>query len=1078
MIAKHDEEKQASLTADKQHQLSMIKNISNDGAGGSSVVSPRIPSLLLQNTPLPTFDGNYENWFRFKSMFCDIVNKCVTDSPATKLHYLDKSLVGKAQGAIDQQTINDNNYEGAWKILTDRFENLPMVLHGHVMKLLNLKPMTKESAQELKTLIDNCEKRVGSLEFHELKMDGMSEVIIITLLTTKLDSETRKCWESTIEHGESPNYKDTIAFLRKRSYVLERCEQMSGISKTKAANEKPKSNVIASKTHSVLVQKFNSCPICELSHVVDNCDVFKKMGINGRYEKAKQVGLCFSCLKKGHRTANCKSNQACTSCSKKHHSLMHPEEHKPAVSNELKKSENELGADSSAKPLITAKCVIPSSMKQVLLATAVVELIDMCGMAHQCRALLDSGAMANFLSERMADLLSLPKKMVNIPVVGVNGMKSKVKFKVQAKLKSMAMDYECNLEYLIVPRVTGTLPTKKIDISRWPIPSDIVLADRKFNDPSRVDMLIGAEMFYELLQSGKTRMSNDLPLLQDSVLGWLVAGPVLEEEGSTNSVRICQIIPDAEDESNLYELLKQFWKIDEQVSNEQVDPDNDCEVHFKRTHTRTADGRYVVMLPFRDNICDLGESRMQAKRRFEFLEKRLVQNPMMKNMYDNFIDEYLALGHCVEIDQNDRTRSKSAYFLPHHCVLKPNSSSTKLRVVFDASAKSETGISLNDVMKVGPTVQSSLFDIMLRFRTFKFAFSADVPKMYRQVLVHEQHRKYQRILFRKAALDPLKEIELNTVTYGTAAAPFLATRALNQLADDERLNFPKASALAKKSFYIDDVLTGANSLDEAIELQKDLIALLGRGGFGLHKWCANDPRLLEDIPLEAQEKLMRFEDSDINGVIKTLGLYWNPTDDQFMFRVLPMSENLKNPTKRQVLSEMAKIFDPLGLLAPTVLLPKLLMQQLWKDEKDWDELIPKKYLHSWNRFRTELIDIGTAKIDRCVTTESTDKMELHGFADASAVAYGCCIYIRNLKKCGKADLKLICAKSRVAPMKELQRNVKPDATPAEMTIPRLELCAALLLACHMKAVSEALDVEPEQVFLWSDSKTLFVGYNG
>lgn len=1086
MLSKYEKDQQANDAAfavDAQQKLQALKLSSIEASSSSAVNVPsRIPSLLLQNTPLPTFDGRYENWFKFKSMFCDIVDKCVADSPATKLHYLDKALVGKAQGAIDQQTINDNNYQGAWKILTERFENLPMVLHGHVMKLLNLKQMSKESSHELKTLIDDCEMRVGSLEFHKLKMDGMSEVIVITLLTTKLDPETRKCWESTIEHGQMPTYKDTIAFLRKRSYVLERCEQMSVALKTRAVSEKSKNPVMTSKTHSVVVQKpDDTCPVCELSHAVEKCDAFKKLNVDGRYNKAKQIGLCFSCLKKGHRTANCRMNLACASCSKKHHSLMHPEERKIVSPNPSQAPANKEETRSTGPPLTAAKCVIPKQprepSKQVLLATAMVGVIDACGVAHQCRALLDSGAMANFLSERVADLLCLPKRSIDIPVVGVNGMKSKVKFRIQAAVESMVNDVQFTLDYLIVPRVTSTLPAKRIDVSSWPIPNDLQLADSKFNEPSRIDMLIGAEVFYDLLQAGRIRMSRDLPMLQESVLGWLVAGSVVEEE-PVSTVRVCQISSVTEPEDNLQELLKRFWTIEEQVFDVESTPsDDDCETHFAETHARNMEGRYVVKLPFRDNVNDLGESRMQAEKRFMMLERRLIKNPEIKQMYDAFIDEYLALGHGVEIDSSDKNDSEFVYYLPHHCVVKPDSSSTKLRVVFDASAKSESGLSLNDVMKVGPTVQSSLFDIILRFRTFKYTFSADVPKMYRQILVHEQDRKFQRILFRKCEYEPLREIELKTVTYGTAAAPFLATRSLNQLADDESEHFPAASASVKKSFYIDDVLTGANSLEEAIALQRDLIALLSKGGFGLHKWCANHPKLLDEIPLAAQERQMHFDDCDANGVIKTLGLYWNPDDDQFMFRVSPMNECLMNPTKRQVLSETARIFDPLGLLAPAVVISKLLMQHLWRDKQDWDEQIPNEYLKMWNRFRTELSEIGSEKIDRRVTIDQAVRIELHGFADASGTAYGCCVYMRSVREDGAADMKLICGKSRVAPIKELQRNVNPEAKPAEMTIPRLELCAALLLARQMKAVSEALDMQPNQVILWSDSSIVLCWLN-
>ena len=141
--------------------------------------------------------------------------------------------------------------------------------------------------------------------------------------------------------------------------------------------------------------------------------------------------------------------------------------------------------------------------KQVLLATAVVQVLDSCGVPHPCRALLDPGAMANFVSERIVEVLCLRKESVGIPVIGVNGMKSSVKFKAHAIVKSRAMQYEFGMDYLIVPRVTSVLPSRKFDVTDWPIPIDLVLADRKFNKPSRIDMLIGAEVFYELMVKSK-----------------------------------------------------------------------------------------------------------------------------------------------------------------------------------------------------------------------------------------------------------------------------------------------------------------------------------------------------------------------------------------------------------------------------------------------------------------------------------------------------------------------------------------------------------------------------------------------
>lgn len=746
---------------------------------------------------------------------------------------------------------------------------------------------------------------------------------------------------------------------------------------------------------------------------------------------------------------------------------MHPEEKKPVAAESPQPPA--AVQENSNQPMTAAKCTIPVvQTKQVLLATAVVMAYDSNGEAHKCRVLLDSGAMANFMSTRMAELLRLRKESANVPIDGVNGMKTIVKHKVSAKMVSRTTGYESSLDYLVVPRVTGALPATKIDPHSWQIPESVQLADPNFYEPGRIDMLVGAELFFDVLQEGKIKLSPNLPLLQESQLGWLVSGPVADT--AIGTVKVCQTGTSEATDEQLCQLLRRFWTIDELGGDTSPDPDDKCELSFQETHSRNKDGRYVVMLPFRDNVGELGESRKQAMRRFVALESRLERQPELKQAYAEFINEYLALGHCRVVTSAECEKNEFAHYLPHHCVIKPDSSTTKLRVVFDASAKSSTDLSLNDVMEIGPTVQDSLFNVILRFRLHRYVFTADIPKMYRQVMVHESHRKYQRILWRENKDQTVKELELNTVTYGTAAAPFLATRSIVQLAKDEQEDFPAASEAVVKCFYVDDVMTGADTLSGARQLQKNLISLLARDGFQLHKWCANDEALLEDIPIDAREKQLNFEDSDINGVIKTLGVLWDPSSDDFLFHVKPIGEGSEIPTKRMVLSDMSKLFDPHGLLAPIILIAKLVMQQLWQQNVEWDEAIPKEQLRTWNRFRSELSSLNSLRINRRITVDDAVAVELHGFADASKVAYGCCIYLRSVKSDGVAEMRLICGKSRVAPMKEIQRDIKLDATPDEMTIPRLELCAALLLAEQVEKVRETLALTTAKVVLWSDSK--------
>nr|XP_029727998.1 uncharacterized protein LOC109431839 [Aedes albopictus] len=466
------------------------------GSGASQLVRPS-PTIVLQQAALPSFDGKYEHWFKFKQMFRDIVDKCTGDSAATKLHFLDKALIGKAQGAIDPQLIRDNDYDGAWKSLTEQFENLPVLINDTIMKLLNLKPMTTESFQQLKTLIDEVEKSINSLEFHQLKMDKLSEAIVTTLISTKLDQDTRKIWESNVKRGKLPVYKDMIVVLRNQQHVLERCESFKSTQKGKNPPTRT-AQPAATKTHTATIQKSEDCQICCEVHTVEKCDVFKKLDVKGRFDKAKQLGLCFACLKKGHRTANCKTNAKCPKCSRRHHLLLHQEEQTSQDEQKppLKKPDEDGGSSSNsvrpATETTVANCLRPCdtavSPKHVLLATAIVNVFDVDGDQHKCRVLLDSGAMTNFVFQRLADLLQLKKNYVNVPVTGVNGMKTLVKFQVQCKVKSRVSEEAFCLDYLVVPKVTGALPVTKLNVDHWPIPPNLELADPKFFEPSRVDM--------------------------------------------------------------------------------------------------------------------------------------------------------------------------------------------------------------------------------------------------------------------------------------------------------------------------------------------------------------------------------------------------------------------------------------------------------------------------------------------------------------------------------------------------------------------------------------------------------------
>ncbi|XP_055522808.1 uncharacterized protein LOC129716988 [Wyeomyia smithii] len=313
------------------------------------------------------------------------------------------------------------------------------------------------------------------------------------------------------------------------------------------------------------------------------------------------------------------------------------------------------------------------------------------------------------------------------------------------------------------------------------------------------------------------------------------------------------------------------------------------------------------------------------------LEKRLIRNPGLQTQYVNFIREYESLGHCREVAESEDVPNQQVYYLPHHAVLRPSSSSTKCRVVFDASAKSSPlELSLNDVLQIGPVVQNDLYHIVLRFRTFRVALTAKISKMYRQILAAPLDPRFLRVFWREKPSLPLRVLELCTVTYGTTSAPYQATRCLLQLAEEDGREFPIATRIVKEETYMDDVLSGADSVEQALEAQNQLRQLVHQGGFPIHKWCSNSQEFLEHIPVDEQEKMDASENRGVNSVIKVLGLRWNPTTDTLSIANHTNPSVPKLLTKRILYSEIAKFFDPLGLVSPVIVKAKLLAQQQWQ----------------------------------------------------------------------------------------------------------------------------------------------------
>ncbi|XP_058810374.1 uncharacterized protein LOC131675412 [Phymastichus coffea] len=309
-----------------------------------------------------------------------------------------------------------------------------------------------------------------------------------------------------------------------------------------------------------------------------------------------------------------------------------------------------------------------------------------------------------------------------------------------------------------------------------------------------------------------------------------------------------------------------------------IEDDNLCEQHYIQNTTRDESGRYTVRLPFKGEKFELGHSKALVMKRFKALKRKFEANPALKEAYEKEINNYLELGHMTLCEDDD----ESGYYLPHHAVIKESSETTKCRVVFDASAKTSTGISLNDVLLAGSTLQDTLVEQIIRFRSHPFVLTAGIEKMYRQVWVHPDDRKYQKILWYYNGR--IMVFYINTVVFGIKSAPFLAIRTLHQLARNEEAKFARASLLLCRDFYVDDFLSGAETLEELLAIRDEMIQLLRRGGFTIRKWSSNHPSALDNIDKKIFELDCGVQQSAVK---KTLGIVWDSERDIFTYSCDP-----------------------------------------------------------------------------------------------------------------------------------------------------------------------------------------------
>ncbi|XP_029157331.1 uncharacterized protein LOC114929816 [Nylanderia fulva] len=994
----------------------------------------------LPRIKVPQFSGTYADWPSFRDLFLSIVGNNGSISKIERLHHLRSSVTGEAEKLIRSLPVIGDNYDRAWAILSKHYENKRELIRSNFAAFVNVSKMKGDTADELSRIHNVVTTVVNAQESIGRPIDTHGMDLFNYLVTELFDSTTRLEWESSTSGStEPPSHETLLDFIGRRILTLN-AARPKGV--TKVSGDTTRSARSHVTKHGPITPQ---CALCREKHALMACRDFKAKSSAERRAFVETHKLCYNCLG-NHFISRCQSKKACLTCNARHHTMLH------GASTTPSSSEVNTPATASVSTLATTLAATHQNedRKAVLLATARVHIADRHGFPHSVRALLDQGSELSIVSETVAQRLRLPRAHTGLSISGVGGARpGPIRGKITLKVTSDVTNAELSVVAYILPRLVMTQgPTSKTD-KRWPHIQGLQLADPNFQDDDPAELLLGAEVCSFIIEEGVRKGGPEMPIAQKTILGWILSGGS-DAAATEDHRRTLRITADYD----LADLVRRFWEQEQEpTAVTSLTPDEQgSEELFVRSHTRTASGRYMVRLPFSSPPTKLEETRKPAERLLMAMERRCIQDPRFGDLYRSFLREYEDLQHMTKLATASTDRQGKCY-LPHHGVFKESSTTTKLRVVFNGSQRTRAGESLNTHLHTGANLLPPLADVLLRWRQHRYVFVADIEKMYRQILVHPDDCSFQTILWRHSPDDEVHEYQLRTVTYGLSCAPFLAIRTLQQLAKDEEEHFPRGSVALRRDCYVDDVVTGATTLDEAIVLQEELRNLCKAGGFPLRKWAANHEEILTGVPQDHRmQQSQRAWEGESHS---TLGLRWHPQDDEFSFTLLPPS--VEKYTKRRVLSETARLFDPLGWLAPVVIRAKILIQTTWLQGLDWDAQLPPADAHRWQQLLGGLHLLDRLRMPRWLGTGDVDSsLQLHGFADASERGYAAAVYLRIAGK-NETSVTLLMAKSKVAPVRQV-------------TLPRLELCAAALLTTLTQHVQRTLNLGDAPTHLWTDSK--------
>ncbi|XP_055589038.1 uncharacterized protein LOC129741339 [Uranotaenia lowii] len=1027
---------------------------------------PTVQQLAARHVSkeLPVFTGDPMDWPLFISTYRNSTEVCGY-SESENLLRLQRSIKGIAKEAVSSFLLHPSTVPKVIHTLQTLYGKPEQIVHHMVCKV-RASPAPKgdrmETLVSFGLMVQNlCShlKAVG-LENH------LSNPTLLQELVAKLPPTAMFSWALFQELIPNPDLTVFGRFMERITSAASGVSMSGNMVGKFPKDERQKKDKGFINVHSTSTdvetnnygeissnrERGSACVACEdETHNVADCLVFRRFSLDERWNLVKERKLCSRCLR-SHRRWPCRV-ETCgvNNCQKRHHKLLHYDP-----------------SPSSPTAVVTIHRKISAS---VLYRMLPVTLIGPKGKV-ETYAFLDDGSSVTLIENALAEKIGAEGIATSLCIQWTGGVN-----------KTLSNTRLVGLQILGIG-ATKCLPVSEVyTVESLGLPEQSLNFDElkshyqhlhgihvKSFSSAVPGILIGLNNVH-LLTSLKVREGRvNEPIATKSRIGWSVFGPVLKDTNLQlqHQMHMCE----KQNDEDLHAFVQRFFEFESLgITVAPVVQGADDQRAYKilnETTKQTPNGKFEVGLLWRYDYIELPDSRPMAERRHRCLEKRLARNPSLYEKVRQQIADYQLKGyaHKATTEEMRKFDLRRTWYCPLGVVLnekKPD----KVRLIWDAAAKVD-GVSLNSTLMKGPDLISSLLAILFRYRERKVAISADIKEMFHQILIREVDRSAQLFVWRDYPNMPFETMVMDVAIFGATCSPAHSQFVKNINAAHYRTKFPKASQAIEKSHYVDDCLVSVDTPEEAVELALQITNIHSKAGFQIVNWMSNDKTVVHTIGQVEPNAVKSLQFDKENTAERLLGMVWYPEKDVFSFSLNFREDVIKIltegtvPTKREILKVVMSIYDPLGLISAFVIHGKIIIQDVWRAKIGWDEKISPELFSRWKHWLCVLKQMEKVVIPRCYfpgyEIEYLKSLQLHVFVDASEQAYAAVAYFRIVEQ-RSVRCVLVSSKTKVAPLQLL-------------SVPRLELLAAVLGARLKNNIESEHSLQIRNTFLWSDSTTV------